>query len=199
MKGVHLGVLCCCVTLLAFGSAQYYGTYGRNVLIRPQLAPYPYSPNPFQVQSAVAPSLLSRVGADMPQNARVISQGAERFSFDMYRVSCIPIWLHNFGIWRKKVKKWKFLFNIKFIWLLLIHSINDSKHWKSKLKINLKYEFQAIAHAVQNYDANFVISPFSVWCLMLLVSEGADGQTYGLFLFPFKITPHIISHRDLQK
>lgn len=33
-------------------------------------------------------------------------------------------------------------------------------------------------HAVRNYDANFVISPFSIWSLMLLVAEGAADQSY---------------------
>lgn len=35
-----------------------------------------------------------------------------------------------------------------------------------------------IADAVRNYDANFIISPFSVWSLMLLVSEGANNESY---------------------
>lgn len=36
---------------------------------------------------------------------------------------------------------------------------------------------QAIAKAVQNYDLNFVMSPFSVWSLMVLLAEGATDQT----------------------
>lgn len=37
---------------------------------------------------------------------------------------------------------------------------------------------QSIAKAVRNYDANFVIAPFSVWSLMVLLAEGADGQSF---------------------
>lgn len=33
-------------------------------------------------------------------------------------------------------------------------------------------------NAVQNYDANFVISPFTIWSLMLLVAEGSADQSY---------------------
>lgn len=92
MKTIHLGLTCGLLTLLAsgaFGNAQFYGSYGRDVLIRPQLAPYPYV-NPLQIQSRSSPVLsASRIGADMPQNVQAISQGAEMFSFDMYRVSCM--------------------------------------------------------------------------------------------------------------
>lgn len=95
MKGAHLSIFCGFMTLLAFGSAQYYGSYGRDVLIRPQVASYPYSPNPYTIQSRLAaPQFLTRVNADMPQNVRMastqISRGSELFSFDMYRVSFIP-------------------------------------------------------------------------------------------------------------
>lgn len=38
--------------------------------------------------------------------------------------------------------------------------------------------YQAIADALRNYDANFVISPFSVWSLMVLIAEGAKDQSY---------------------
>lgn len=94
MKGAHLSILCGILTFLAFGSAQFYGTYGRNVLIRPQVAPYPYSPNPYTIQGRLAaPQFLTRVNPDMPQNVRMastqISRGSEMFSFDMYRVSFI--------------------------------------------------------------------------------------------------------------
>lgn len=37
--------------------------------------------------------------------------------------------------------------------------------------------FQAIADAIQKYDANFIISPFSVWSLMVLIAEGATDQS----------------------
>ena len=98
MRTIHLGVTCGLLTLLAlgaFGNAQFYGTYGRDVLIRPQLAPYPYS-NPFEIQSSRSAPVFSasRISADMPQNVRAISQGAEVFSFDMYRVSCLPFLSH---------------------------------------------------------------------------------------------------------
>lgn len=41
-----------------------------------------------------------------------------------------------------------------------------------------KLFFQAIANAVRDYDANFVISPFSVWSLMILVAEGSAGKSF---------------------
>lgn len=37
---------------------------------------------------------------------------------------------------------------------------------------------QAIANSIHTKDANFVISPFSIWSLLILVAEGASDESF---------------------
>lgn len=39
-------------------------------------------------------------------------------------------------------------------------------------------EFKAISGALQDYDANFVLSPFSIWSVMVLIAEGASDKSF---------------------
>lgn len=106
MKNVNLCLFLVLSTILALGSAQYYGSFGRNVLIRPQESAFPFQNTQFQntafqntLQSrSDAGPLLTRVNSDPSQNIRLastqISSGSEAFSFDIFRVSiksnCAP-------------------------------------------------------------------------------------------------------------
>lgn len=87
MKNMHLCIFLVFSTVLALGSAQYFGDFGRNVLIRQQESAYPFLT---QSRSGAVP-LLARVNADTTQNIQLastqISRGSELFSFDMFRVS----------------------------------------------------------------------------------------------------------------
>lgn len=92
MKNVNLETVFGILMPLSLASAQFYGSYGRNVLIRPQapqfLFPYPYPPVQGQLSSV---PLLSRINVETPQQIQQasaqISRGSEMFSFDMFRVS----------------------------------------------------------------------------------------------------------------
>lgn len=64
-------------------------------------------------------------------------------------------------------------------------------------------QFQAIAEAVENYDANFVVSPFSVWSLMVLIAEGTSGQSLqqlkNVLHLPNDLSHLRTSYRDIQR
>ncbi|XP_031636188.1 uncharacterized protein LOC116349073 [Contarinia nasturtii] len=126
MKVTHLSTLCALLSLLVVANANY----GRRDLIRPTPAPQ-YSSHGYRfyqgfqpIESRFSPQDTS-VNSNVPQDIRMastqISQGSEKFSFEM---------------------------------------------------------FISMAHALQRYDSNFVIAPFSVWSLMLLIAEGATATSF---------------------
>lgn len=108
MEVTHLHALCAILLIHhALGSAQFYGSYGRNSYFAPITFPQPQS------RAAIPIPLESRLGADVQpeiqKSSTQISRGSEQFSFEMFYVSC-----------------WPKIANILFIFpfFLLIHVIN---------------------------------------------------------------------------
>lgn len=102
MTSSHFGIIYCSLMLVALGSGQFYGTYGRDVLIRPrvsQASPYSYYQSPFPTASRISTPLTNRANIDVPQNIQSasiqISRGSEMFSFDMFRVSIFLLKMFN--------------------------------------------------------------------------------------------------------
>lgn len=83
-------ILCGSLSLLALANAQFYGSYGRNVLIRPHVSSHSF---PFQTESRLASPQPAQVNTELAENVRTvatqISRGSEMFSFDMFRVSIL--------------------------------------------------------------------------------------------------------------
>lgn len=55
------------------------------------------------------------------------------------------------------------------------------------------YFSQQIAHSLQDVDYDFVISPFSIWCLLVLLAEGSSGETFNQLQRTLRL-PQDISH-----
>lgn len=81
-----------------------------------------------------------------------ISKGSEEFSLELLSV--------NFESNQTK----------KLIILIKIHS-HVLISW-------FDFVFQRLSRAVTNYNYDFIISPFSIWSLLVLQAEGAVGNTY---------------------
>lgn len=94
---IRLQILCTILLLsvVRWGNAQFYGTYGRSAYLGP--ITFPQTPNHNQNNNV---PLSSRVDVDIAQPAeyqaavaaaiaasKQISRGSEQFSFDMFYVS----------------------------------------------------------------------------------------------------------------
>lgn len=160
---IRLQILCTISLLLSvvrWGDAQFYGSYGRAAYFAPITFPQP----PDNDQNIVP--VISRVSDDFGQPqpqpqpeilaanlaaSQQISKGSEQFAFEMFSVSAFCA----------KIPKSQFFKQQSFIFVTVFLA-----------------SFQTIANALQQYDANFIISPFSVWSLMLLIAEGATDESF---------------------
>lgn len=58
---------------------------------------------------------------------------------------------------------------------------------------------QLISHAVSRLNLNFVVSPFTVWSLLVLLAEGAGGDTYKQMETVLNLPPELTYVRTAYK
>lgn len=58
---------------------------------------------------------------------------------------------------------------------------------------------QLISKAVTRINVNFVVSPFTVWSLLVLLAEGSDGETYNQMAKVLNLPPELTHVRTAYK
>lgn len=65
------------------------------------------------------------------------------------------------------------------------------------------FSFQRLSRAVTTYNYDFIVSPFSIWSLLVLEAEGADGNTLkqlqDVLHLPEDLTNLRLAYKHIQK